>query len=1440
MAEVNRIEPTSFETQNYLNKDSNLIQQFDIDTSLANSSYIEFFIYNNSKNLIHRNYNYKGYKTTTTQQGTNNVNALTVDPEFDVTSEGFENGTFIAYYNFLTRRIGNNLNNLFIKEISSDRKEIRLDTTVLSNLEFTIQTQTFVTFRENQDYFVDFYLNFSNNNLIIANNIKLEDEGTDNPTVLVKLYEPLPSNYNLKDELWVVTTLNEPEAFRVTYPDVPVVINDTIQIQGPNNNISLKDQINNSSQLLSYNDIISGAPPSSINQIDSLLEESSINISVDYTNFDDFIHFSSLQTRLENFYYKIQLIESYTSESQALNNITSSNTSVTLLEAKKSEVIKNFDKFEYFMYYDSGSMNSWPKSNLEPPYILYPSTSSQVLTWFGTDDEFSSNYGGLILSASDFDNANPNELKKAIPEYLRENPDNKQYDLFVDMVAQYYDNVWLYTKDVTQKYNADNRLDFGVSKDLVSKAITDFGIKLYQNNFSNQDLYTAFLGLTPSGSLFPFPEITGSKPVPTGMEFVDTLISASNDIIPLDDTNKSLYKRIYHNIPYLLNSKGTIAGLRALITSYGIPDTILRISEFGGKDQVNANDYDLYFNHFNYCFKTTNTEQSLASFGFGSGGGAGVLQNTTTDKNFIYSEWEVNPSWFSNNNRPSTVQFRFKSEEFPPTSLSQSLWSISGSTSSTAELLLDYTGTGLDSGSYRGAIKDPNFEYANLKFIPDSSLPTVSSSISLPFYNGDWWSVMITTDQNGTYNTYAGNKIYNGNDGTSIGFYSSSSVLSTTDSNWIDGEISIFASSSKNFPNYNHFSGSLQEIRYYNTQISESVFKDFIMNPLSFEGNKINSSPDQLIFRATLGSELDIFTSQSIHPKVTGSWEITQSFTTGTTILNSNQGSGFGSGLTNPGSGIIGNSNYYYYVTPQYFTNTEYFFLDQPAVGIKNRVNDKIRYEDNVLPPGDTLSKYRRISQQTVNSASYTDNINYLEVAFSPQNQINDDIIGQMGHFNVGDYIGDPRQRFTGNRYKDLNNLSEEYFKKYIKNYDLVDFVRLIKFFDNSLFKMIKNFIPTRTSLASGLVIKQHLLERNKYPQPQTSYDDKIQYTGSIETAFISGGTGGMLDVFNSTTTSPSGSLGSGPNNRFDLTQSFVETFLNLTGSSSKTSDSQYEFYDGEFSGSVILVTNGELNAGCDSTKNISTVIPSYGIRSYAYNDWASIENKFLKQLNKPLIGYIQTFYSNNPFSNSPLFSPTYPPISGFGSGGSGGSSGGSQMGAGKPTPGSGAGAGSGVGSGPYGATGILEVALGGGPANLYAGTFSIAQFSEASSFGGGQNTPNPVGPISFNVSQGEMVTVTFTINLPSSVTSDQYDIYMNYTNIGTLNNNGYMIINSVTPASSGGGGSGGGSGVTQNPIQTGGFSVGPSYSTNYNSSNPGSITIFSDTVVEILIWGGS
>jgi hypothetical protein len=74
------------------------------------------------------------------------------------------------------------------------------------------------------------------------------------------------------------------------------------------------------------------------------------------------------------------------------------------------------------------------------------------------------------------------------------------------------------------------------------------------------------------------------------------------------------------------------------------------------------------------------------------------------------------------------------------------------------------------------------------------------------------------------------------------------------------------------------------------------------------------------------------------------------------------------------------------------FPNTEYFYYDQPIAGIKNAIADKIRVENNVIPDGDALSPFMSLSQQANISQSYTANTNLLEVAFSPQNKIDDDI----------------------------------------------------------------------------------------------------------------------------------------------------------------------------------------------------------------------------------------------------------------------------------------------------------------------------------------------------------------------------------------------------------------------------------------------------------------
>jgi hypothetical protein len=1179
-AEIVQINTQNFTSQNYGGQDINLISTFDINTYLSSSSYIESFIYDNNQNILSTNYNFSQYTVLNNGQspGTNNnIFQIEIDPEQTLLNEEFDQGQYNVYYNFFNKQIGSELQQLYISEISSDRTEIRLDSTSLTNEDIVEQVNSLIQQRNDSPYFLDFYLNFGENQLAIANNLQLDNQDPTNPTVLIKLYEALPAQYDLNSTLWVVTQLEESIAYQVTFEDTPIVILDTVPLNGPNFNIPIKDQINNSTTALDYTTLTSTVLTSSFNQLSSLLEEKEIDINIDYTDFNNFVHFGSSQARLENFYYKISLLEDYSSSIAILNNTTNNNpnTSIALYESKINSIITNFDGYEYYLYYTSGSW-AWPKTTSQLPYQLATTGSALVANW----------YPNILISASNFDNNNQNNLYYSIPEYLREDPSNEPYQLFIEMVGQFYDNIWVYYKDVTEKYNADNRLENGISKDVVADAIRDFGIKIYQNNFSIQDLYTAFIGLTPQGGLFPFPNITSSLPTPSGFEYVDTLISASNDYIPLDDVNKSLYKRIYHNLPYLLKTKGTLPGLRALITSYGIPDTVLRINEFGGKDKSNTNDWDDWQDTFNYAFSTTGS-------------------------NHISSTWApINGSWFTSDGVAESVSFRFKTNGLPFDTSSidyQTLWQID---SDRVYLTLRYEGTGYISGSYQGSIPDPYNKYAYLDFYPDYLFnPTVSASIYLPFFDGEWWSVMINkfpeVAGNSVYGLYAGNKIYNGGEnGTSLGFYSSSFTVGDTVS-WINYGDSYFAKGGVtiNGTQYESFSGSLQEIRYYTSPLSESAFKDYIMNPHSIEGNSLNSSPNELIFRAPLGGEL--YTgSVSIHPKVTGSWIPTSSF--------------------------VGNSDFTFLTTPTFVPNTEYFFLDQPAVGIQNAVSDKIRIENGIYPSGNTLSPFRPLVQNVAISQSYTANTNLLEVAFAPQDEINDDIISQIGHFNIGEFIGDPRFRSSSlNSYPNLDALRNEYFEKYTSNYDLNDYIRLIKFFDNSLFKMIKDFVPARTSLASGIVIKPHLLERNRYPQPQVNNYSTIAYqtsgsnppigsgsinnipftfqdisiSGSIAPQWnnynpgtienFNGGTGGTFESFNGINTSPYGPNGTGPENIFFITQSWTEGITTPLGVANTIHDAQDEFYDGEFSGSIIQVENGELNPN-NPLKNPTTQILLY------------------------------------------------------------------------------------------------------------------------------------------------------------------------------------------------------------------------------------------------------
>ncbi len=296
---------------------------------------------------------------------------------------------------------------------------------------------------------------------------------------------------------------------------------------------------------------------------------------MDYSDYNDFVHFSSAQERLLNFKYKLDLVNDYSqsiaSASLATTGLQGASGSKSYYENLLTGVISNFDHYERFLYYESGS-TSWPKSNVTKPYVNKLSNATEAIIW----------YSNQVANAIDYDNTNYSSLAYSIPTYLRDDANNENYLTFVYMVGQHFDNLWLYSKAVTDKYDADNRIDKGISKDLVAEALKNFGVKLYTSNKSVEDLFTTFIGQGyASGSETIVNYITGS------------LTGSNTPIQPTsyDNYQKEIQKRIYHNLPLLLKSKGTERGLRALINCLGVPGDILEIKVYGGR---NTNERPFY------------------------------------------------------------------------------------------------------------------------------------------------------------------------------------------------------------------------------------------------------------------------------------------------------------------------------------------------------------------------------------------------------------------------------------------------------------------------------------------------------------------------------------------------------------------------------------------------------------------------------------------------------------------------------------------------------------------------------------------------------------------------------------------------------------------------------------------------------------------------------
>jgi hypothetical protein len=585
----------------YSSEDTKLIQSSKLQENFGGENdYIEYFVYDAGKNLLRSNYNYLDFKlppstglipgVTTQPNTTGNIQTedvgivstlapttssiypiIEIDPVQDLQNLGYSSGEFQVQYNFFQNKISDYSNEaLFIKEISQDRTEIRLASLTLSDDEIENLTLDLIDQSTISTYYVDYLLNFSNNEQYVAVNVAL-NKAPDGYEVLFKLYNPLPLSVKEKMTLWVVEEIVSPYVFdinldKLLIPEAPPLL------RGPNFDIEIPNNGTVSTAYNNYSNLVSSLQSlqnSSYQQILNLLATQSVDINIDYTDFNNFVFFGSAYQRVTNFYTKVKQIEDYNNLITTYTPLSSSRpsliTEINTYSSNVNNIISQFDGYESYLYFESSSY-AWPKAGSTKPFSLLSTGSSATITW----------YSNLTGSAEDYDLNNYDNLEYAVPAYLKNDDANQPFLLFLNMVGHYFDNIWIYLSSITDINLANNNLEKGISKDLVYERLKSLGVHLY-NAQAGEDVNQYLIGANTGSSIFPYTPVSGNDFTVTG-SFLNN--------IPRKDLVSELYKRIYHNLPLLLKTKGTVAGLEYLNTTFGITSSILNVKEYGGSNKA--------------------------------------------------------------------------------------------------------------------------------------------------------------------------------------------------------------------------------------------------------------------------------------------------------------------------------------------------------------------------------------------------------------------------------------------------------------------------------------------------------------------------------------------------------------------------------------------------------------------------------------------------------------------------------------------------------------------------------------------------------------------------------------------------------------------------------------------------------------------------------------
>ena len=166
MEQISVVNSTNtFSNQNYDSKDASLLNGFDLNREFgAEQDTVELHIYNVNNQLLRSLYNFSNYTVQNTKDNSSLYDTLYLNPEEDLKSFGYSRGKYIPVYNFYRPLfLSTPDRRFFIKEISSDRTEIRVTTNDISYDALGTSYFNYLTSKQGKSFYSDFLLNFGEN-----------------------------------------------------------------------------------------------------------------------------------------------------------------------------------------------------------------------------------------------------------------------------------------------------------------------------------------------------------------------------------------------------------------------------------------------------------------------------------------------------------------------------------------------------------------------------------------------------------------------------------------------------------------------------------------------------------------------------------------------------------------------------------------------------------------------------------------------------------------------------------------------------------------------------------------------------------------------------------------------------------------------------------------------------------------------------------------------------------------------------------------------------------------------------------------------------------------------------------------------------------------------------------------------------------------------------